>query len=86
MWKRIITAIDGIGRDKLYHFIAGMAIAVLFGIVFGLGPWCVIASALAGAAKEAVDKWSRHTFWDWGDLLATVLGGIAVSLCFIIGG
>lgn len=86
MWRKLISAIDGVGRDKLYHFIAGMAVAVLSGAAFRLGPWCVLASAAAGAAKEAVDKWIRGTFWDWGDLLATVLGGLAVSVCFIIGG
>lgn len=75
-------------EDKVLHFLGGN----LFGLV-GAGvanqisdgdrTWTFVGSIggslLIGLAKESIDK-SQYDGWDNNDLLATVLGGLAVGV------
>ncbi|MGB3150713.1 MAG: hypothetical protein WBB27_08615 [Maribacter sp.] len=75
-------------EDKVLHFLGGN----LFGLV-GAGvanqisdgdrTWTFVGSIggslLIGLAKESIDK-SQYDGWDNNDLLATVLGGVAVGV------
>ena len=76
-------------RDKALHFVGGS----LFGLV-GAGVakkasdgnrvWtfvgAVAGSTLIGIAKESVDASQRDNGWDNDDLVATILGGVAVGV------
>jgi len=83
LWNWLVSLIEGVGRDKLYHFIAGMAIAAFFCITLGMQAWCIVPAIFAGFIKEFIDQWRGGTF-NWKDLLATVLGGLLISLFAII--
>jgi uncharacterized membrane protein len=65
-----------IGRDKIKHFFAGLAIAIVAGLLFCPRIGLAIA-AVVGALKESI--------WDWLlkkgtpellDFVATVAGGV----------
>ncbi len=60
--------------DKQAHFLGGMAIAALLCPYMFL--WAFFVAGFAGAAKEVRDYYGNGTV-DFGDLLATVLGGAA---------
>ncbi len=83
-WAWFIGALDSCRRDLLYHFIAGLLIAALFGISLGMGVWAFVPALFAGFIKEFIDQWGGGVF-DWRDLLATVLGGAMLSACFLFG-
>ncbi|PRX55495.1 hypothetical protein [Flagellimonas meridianipacifica] len=84
-----ITMHGQIERDKALHFVGGG----LFGLV-GAGVakkasdgnrvWtfvgAVAGSTLIGLAKESVDASQEDNGWDNDDLLATILGGVAVGV------
>ncbi len=77
IWDKIVKWILSIPSDKKLHFVAGFTIAAFFAI--SLGMIAVVVSALfAGFIKEFFDQWTSPAGegWDWGDLLATVLGGL----------
>ena len=81
------TLFGQIESDKALHFLGGN----LYGLV-GAGvaselsdgnrTWTFVGSVggslLIGLAKESIDE-NQYGGWDNGDLLATVLGGIAVG-------
>lgn len=83
-WAWFIKLIESIRRDRLYHFIAGFLIASLFGITLDMGVWAFVPALFAGFIKEFIDL-LRGKF-DWKDLLATILGGLWVTLCFLLKG
>ena len=67
--------------DKILHFLAGFTIAtvvvVLFrnsidSLLFGF-----IASIVGGILKEVYDLKIKKSRFDWFDVFATVVGGIA---------
>lgn len=62
-------------KDKLYHFIAGFIIALIFGLitpVLGLG-----MAVLAGILKDVVwDKFLKKGTFELLDILATAVGGV----------
>ena len=62
-----------IPKDKILHLVCGFGIAIAFGL---------LASIIAGAGKEAFDKFWQGERWDNLDLLATVVGGIFGSILF----
>ena len=80
-----------IARDKQLHFIAGAAIAVLFffaALPFGLSPVVsgLVASAIAGVAKEAYDATGRGHV-ELADALWTATGGaMAVAVLALVAG
>ena len=63
-----------LGNDKLYHFVAGLIISLVFSFVFN-PLYGVILSIIAGILKEIYDYFDYGTF-DIYDMLATWMGGI----------
>jgi hypothetical protein len=65
-----------IGRDKIKHFFAGLAIAIVAGLLFyplvGL-----LAAAAVGALKELIrDRLLKKGTPELMDFIATVAGGV----------
>ncbi len=66
-------------KDKLWHIIAGMVVALFFVfVVEETSKGCVFFSAVAGTIKELADLADYGKF-DWYDLLATIVGGLTVN-------
>lgn len=67
--------------DKKLHFIAGLAISIIFGYFFGeyIG---FFSSVVAGIAKELRDDYVYGGF-DYKDLLWTMMGGF-VGAAFLV--
>ena len=67
--------------DKILHFLAGFAIATVVVVVFINSNnhliFGFIASIVGGILKEVYDIKIKKTHFDWYDVLATILGGIA---------
>ncbi len=84
LYERFVTLLGKLRRDRLYHFIAGLLIAALFGITFKMRAWAFFVALGIGVAKECVDKFVEKEEFDWGDLIATALGGGYISLCFLL--
>ena len=72
--------------DKLYHFVCGLGISLLVGVIaykIGLNQpeaYGFVVAIIAGAAKETFDaikakSWTVKT-WDVFDFLATGIGGL----------
>lgn len=62
------------GIDKVYHFVAGFVIALIFGLfnpIVGL-----LLAGGAGVGKELYDVYIKKSFADPIDTIATVLGGV----------
>lgn len=68
--------------DKQAHFFSGMALAFTVGLFFD-PLWGVIAAMGAGIAKEVWDK-AGHGTPDALDMMATIMGGIAAFVVFMI--
>lgn len=65
--------------DKVYHFIAGILIYIFFYIF--LNSWLsIVPVIIAGAAKEAYDRYSGKGNPEWLDFIATVAGGLFMLL------
>ncbi len=74
-----------IGRDKIKHFFAGLAIAIVVGLfvypMFGL-----LIAAAVGALKEIIWDWLlKKGTPEWWDFWCTVLGGMAGYVILMIG-
>ena len=82
-WAWFTGALDAIRRDLLYHFIAGLLIAALFGITLRMGVWAFVPALFVGFIKEFIDGFVGGAF-DWKDLAATVIGGAVISLCYLL--
>lgn len=80
-WNKLVELLAKIPVDKLYHFIAGLIIMAVFGIL--LGPWAIFVVIAAAIAKEVID-YKAYGLFDIKDALATIIGGIVLMLCFII--
>lgn len=68
------------GEDKLLHSKVGNCMLVLFFALFfkfwSVGTAFVLALVsvlLAGLAKELNDKYIKHTFIDWWDIVASIM-------------
>ena len=77
IWNWMISLLNKIRRDRLYHFICGLIFAAFFCIVLKMGFWCFWPVIF-------IDKWQDGNF-DWIDLLATVLGGLVIAIFALIG-
>ena len=62
-----------IPKDKIYHFIAGLVLCIVFALIndpiTGIG-----AAVGAGIMKECYDEYTYGGF-DWYDMVATWIGG-----------
>jgi len=74
IWNKIVQWILHLPADKRLHFVAGFIVAAFFGISLGM-TWVIIPALFAGFIKEFYDLWTTDE-WEWGDLLATVVGGL----------
>ena len=83
-YEWFVGLIDKVRRNRLYHFIAGLIIAVVAALIFHI-EWSIVPVIFIGFAKEFIDEWRANAF-DWLDLLATVAGGLVVWVCQLIGG
>lgn len=83
MWNRLIALLERVGRDKLYHFIAGMLIASFFSLVCRMGAACILPVFVAAFCKEFIDVW-RYGLFDWHDLIATLLGGVPIAIFAVL--
>lgn len=84
LWNWMVSLLNKIRRDRLYHFICGLIFAAFFCIVLKMGFWCFWPVIFIGFIKEFIDKWQDGNF-DWIDLLATVIGGLVIALLALIG-
>ena len=71
------------GIDKIYHFIAGFLIALIFGLinpVFGLG-----MAVLAGLFKDVIwDKFLKKGTFEVLDIFFTGVGGVIGMVVAIV--
>ena len=82
-----------IGMDKIAHFgiggIIGAAIAIVITLARGDYGWVVGAYPFISHAIVFILSFIKEKFMDdeynWLDILASVLGSIAVHMAFIIG-
>jgi hypothetical protein len=77
--KKIIDFLGTIQADKLLHFIVGMLIAGVIGIIPCFANYALIVAAVAGVAKEVYDEFS-YGGWDSLDLLYTAMGGAVMQI------
>lgn len=77
--KKILNFLGSIKADKLLHFIAGMLIAGVVGIIPCFANYALIVAVIAGVAKEYYDQYS-YGGWCWYDLLYTVIGGAVMQV------
>lgn len=81
--KKIMDWLGSIPADKLLHFIAGMLIAGVVGIIPCFANYALIVVAIAGVAKESYDQYS-YGGWCWYDLLYTVIGGAVMQVLVVL--
>jgi hypothetical protein len=65
----------GIRYDFWLHFLAGYGI-MLTSLIFFDYIISVLILLTAAGLKEWYDEFHRNSYWDWGDLNWTLLGGI----------
>ncbi|MDD2300855.1 MAG: hypothetical protein PHU69_14625 [Fermentimonas sp.] len=71
-----------LGKDKLYHLVAGFVISIVFGLI---NPVLGLALAvIAGVGKEIYDKKIKKSVIDPLDAISTVLGGVLGTALAII--
>ena len=84
IWDKFVALFDKVGRDKLYHFIAGMLVAACAAIALHLpAPYALFLPFFDGLVKEGFD-FSTTGCFDWRDLLATFAGGVPIWFFQII--
>ena len=76
-WNSLVGLLNKIRRNRLYHFIAGLLVALFCLFVLKMY-FCIWPVLFIGFAKECIDTATDGNF-DWIDLLATVLGAIVVQ-------
>jgi|APSaa5957512535_1039671.scaffolds.fasta_scaffold27958_2 formate hydrogenlyase subunit 3/multisubunit Na+/H+ antiporter MnhD subunit len=71
--------------DKIYHLIAGIALALVTLIATGSVFAAMIATTVVGLGKEIYDyqHQDKHTP-EVADFLATVVGGLLVCLVYLL--
>lgn len=77
--KKILNFLGSIAADKLLHFIAGMLIAGIVGIIPCFANYALVVAVIAGVAKEVYDEFS-YGGWDSLDLLYTAIGGAVMQI------
>ena len=70
------------GKDKLYHLIAGFVIAFI--IAFWRPEVGLLTAIIAGIAKEVYDKYIKKSYADPVDTIATTVGGILGAAASIL--
>ena len=74
--------------DKTAHALGSAAIALFVFGICGCRPFGVllgvIVAILLGFIKECIDKYIRKTMWDWGDIVADIIGAFAGGLLSLL--
>lgn len=85
--NKIIGWLNGIGADKYKHFALGVVIAAIMVIILAcfLPKWAVIVGSVAILAMAAIVKERFDDEADNKDILATLIGGVAVLVAYLIG-
>jgi uncharacterized protein involved in cysteine biosynthesis len=78
------SIINSIPRDKVYHFVAGLLIALIVGFIFGTTVG-FMAAVVAGIGKEVFDHYKNKkepgtATVDVLDAVVTILGGVVGSV------
>lgn len=85
--EKIVGWLNGIGADKYKHFALGAVIAAITVILLAcfLPKWAVIVGSVAIVAMAAIVKERIDEKADNKDILATLIGGVAVLVAYLIG-
>ena len=71
------------GKDKLYHLIAGFVIAFVFGLTSPF--WGLVAGITAGLAKDIIwDLYLKKGTFEVLDIFVTVMGAILGTAAAIL--
>ena len=71
------------GKDKLYHVIAGFLIGLVFGLINPIAG--IIVAIGVGAAKEVIwDMAMKEGTFEMLDFMATAIGGIIGTAAAIL--
>lgn len=81
-YKWLVAQLGRVGRDKLYHVIAGMIIAAFFIIVLNFS-FAIFPVLVAAVLKEAFDN-ARGGVADIWDIIATLVGGGFINLLIFL--
>lgn len=70
-------------KDKLYHLIAGLLIAIIIGLISPISG--LITSVIVGAGKEVIyDKLMKKGCFEVLDFVATCIGGVIGYLILML--
>lgn len=85
--NKIIGWLNRIPADKYKHFALGTVIAAIMVIILAcfLPKWAVIVGSVAILAMAAIVKERIDEKADNKDILATLIGGVAVLVAYLIG-
>lgn len=72
--QKIIT--EKFGIDRLLHFACGGWLACLGSTWY----YAILIGVFIGFSKEIADKYIKKSIFDYGDLLATILGALITAL------
>lgn len=84
---RAVGLLNGIGAYKYKHFALGAVIAAITVILLAcfLPKWAVTVGSVAVVAMAAIVKEHIDEKADNKDILATLIGGVAVLVAYLIG-
>lgn len=87
LFDKIVGWLNSIPADKYKHFALGTVIAAITVIALAcfLPKWAVIVGSVAVVAMAAIIKERIDDEADNKDILATLLGGVAVWVTYLIG-
>lgn len=86
IFDKIVGCLNGIGADKYKHFAVGTAVAavVLLAMTLFVPKWLALAASVVTVAVAAIGKEEADAKADNKDILATLLGGVAVWVTYLI--
>lgn len=84
---KIVGSLNDIGADKYKHFALGAVIAAITVILLAcfLPKWAVTVGSVAVVSMAAIVKERIDEKADNKDILATLIGGVAVLVAYLIG-
>lgn len=83
IWDKFVAWLESIPGDKRLHFAAGFILSAFFAVSLHMVA-CLVPALFAGFIKEFFDSWTTGEH-DWGDLLATTLGGLLCQAFVALG-
>lgn len=83
-WDKFVDVLVRVPDDKMLHFIFGALIAAFFALSLRMGV-CIVPVIFFAFAKEFWDSWNDSSLFSFGDLVATLFGGVVIQLFVILG-